>query len=143
MKIIEAMSERVEYVNPKMSLHEVAKRMAELNCGFLPVSNESGSRLEGVITDRDIAIRAVAEGMNPDTTTAGEVMSRSVLYCYAGDDLEIAANSMRDQGVYRLIVLNNSTEKKLCGILSLGDIIRHNEDTLAATVAKDISKKVA
>lgn len=143
MKISEVMSTNVQYVNPRASLHEVAKKMAEMDCGFLPISSPDGSKLQGVITDRDITIRAVAEGLDPDQTTADQAMSEKVLYCFAEDDVESAADSMRQQRVYRLIVVSNREEKKLCGVISLGDILRHNQTAIANSVAKVISEKAA
>lgn len=140
MKIGEVMTSQVEYIEPSTTLMEAAKKMRELECGFLPVSDENKQKLQGVVTDRDITIRAVADGMDPATTRVDSIITDKVLYCYAEDDIEKAAESMRDQRVYRLIVLNNPDEKKLCGILSLGDLQRHELQDVANRTAKKIAE---
>ena len=91
--------------------------MAELGVGALPVAD--GDRLVGVITDRDIAVRAVAEGKGPHTPVH-EVMTPEVKYCFDFEDLELVARNMGDQQVRRLPVLDR--DKRLVGILSLGDV---------------------
>jgi CBS domain-containing protein len=140
MKIGEVMTSQVEYIEPSTTLMEAAKKMRDLECGFLPVSDENKQKLQGVVTDRDITIRAVADGMDPATTRVDSIITDKVLYCYAEDDIEKAAESMRDQRVYRLIVLNNPDEKKLCGILSLGDLQRHELQDVANRTAKKIAE---
>ena len=143
MKINEAMSSHVRYIEPDTTLEEAARKMRELDCGFLPISDSAQSKLQGVITDRDITIRAVADGMDPKTTSVSSIASDKVLYCFADDDLDSAAKSMHDQHVYRLVVLNNKDEKQLCGILSLGDIFRCNQEGIAMDAAREILRKVA
>lgn len=143
MKIRDVMTENVQYLSPRSSLHEAAQKMADLDCGFLPVGDQEKDKLTGVITDRDITIRAVAQGKDPDATPVEEIMSDRVLYCYADEELESAADSMREQGVYRLIVLNNTEDKRLCGVISLGDIMRHDQKSLAGEVASSISRMAA
>lgn len=143
MKISEVMTKDVEYMAPDASLKDAAVKMREKNCGFLPVSNATGERLAGIITDRDIAIRAVAKGLDPETTTAGDIMSNHVNYCYADDDIESATKTMCEQAIYRLVVLTSADNKKLCGVISLGDILRHDREDLAARTAKEITRHAA
>ena len=143
MYVREAMTTKAEYIAPDTSLRKAAEKMRELDCGFLPVSDEKGKKLIGVITDRDITIRGVATGLDPERSVVSDIVSGSTLYCFADDALETAADSMRKKGVHRLIVLNNRDEKDLLGIISLGDIFRHNQETLATNVARDIYKKAA
>ena len=143
MRVSEAMTAKAEYVAPDTTLRKAAELMRNLDCGFLPVSNEEREKLGGVVTDRDITVRAVAEGLNPDTTMVSEIMSKGVSYCFAGDDLESASQHMRDKGIYRLIVLDDRENKNLAGILSLGDILRHDQEQLAASTAKDIASQAA
>lgn len=143
MKVSDVMTHRVQYIPPDTTLQEAATKMREIGCGFLPIGNDDNTRLSGVVTDRDIVIRAVAEGLDPATTPVTQIRSNSVLYCFADDDLEKAVDSMRIKLVYRLIVLNNPQEKQLCGVLSLGDIYRYNEDQLASKAARSIVERAA
>ena len=122
MKIKDVMTTDVSIARPDQSICEAAQMMAECDSGVLPVGEDD--RLVGMITDRDIAIRAVAKDLPPDTPVR-EVMSKEVLYCFEDEALEHVADNMGEQQVRRLPVLNR--EKRLVGILSLGDL---------ATVAK-------
>ena len=117
MKISEAMTTDVRIASPSQTIQQAARMMAELDAGVLPVGDND--RLVGMITDRDIAVRAVAEGLPPGTPVS-EVMSREVKYCFADDDVEEVAHNMGDIQVRRLPVLNQ--DKRLVGIVSLGDI---------------------
>ena len=143
MKIRDVMTQDVEYVSSDTTLDQAAQKMQELDCGFLPIANSPQDKLHGVVTDRDIVLRALAQGLDPASTTVEQIRSDKVLYCYENDDIQSAANSMGDQKVYRLVVLNNEQEKRLCGIVTLGDILRHNQEHLAEQAAKDITAKAA
>ena len=123
MKVCDAMSCDVMVASPTQSIRDAAKIMAKIDAGILPVGEND--RLVGMITDRDIAIRAVAEGKSP-TTQVRDVMSDEVLYCFDDQDLEEVAQNMSEMKVRRLPVVNR--EKRLVGIISLGDLAR-NEDT--------------
>ena len=117
MKVQQAMTSDVCLADPDQSIRDAAKIMAANDIGALPVG--SGDRLIGMITDRDIAVRAVAEGLGPETRIS-EVMSRDVKYCFADDDLDdVAANMGRIQ-VRRLPVLNR--DKRLVGIVAVSDV---------------------
>ena len=117
MQIREAMSDDVRISNPNQSIREAAAVMAEIDAGVLPVGEND--RLVGMITDRDIAIRAVAAGKGPDTRVR-DVMSKEVSYCFEDDDVDDVAQNMADAKLRRLPVLNR--DKRLVGIVSLGDI---------------------
>jgi CBS domain-containing protein len=117
MQIGEIMSPNVQLANPDQSIREIARIMAECDCGAVPIGDND--RLVGIVTDRDIAVRAVAAGKSPDTPVR-EVMSRGVLYCYVDEDIDDVASNMADIKVRRLPVFN--PEKRLVGIVSLGDI---------------------
>jgi CBS domain-containing protein len=131
MKVSEAMTSDVCITSPDQSIHEAAHMMAEIDAGALPVGEND--RLVGMITDRDIAVRAVAEGRDPETTVR-EVMSHDVLYCFEDEDLDDVARNMSDLKVRRLPVLNR--EKRLVGILSLGDLaLKEDARTTGETVA--------
>ena len=131
LKVREAMTQKVRMASPDVSISEAARIMAENDIGALPVGE--GDRLVGVITDRDIAIRAVANGKSPDTPVR-EVMSKEVLYCFEDEDIEHVAKNMGDIKVHRLPVLNR--KKRLVGIVSIGDLaLTARADTTGHTVA--------
>lgn len=117
MKVREAMTRDVQLVKPEQPISAAAKLMADLDIGALPV--QESDRLVGMITDRDIAIRAIAADKGPQTPIR-EVMSKEVMYCFEDDDLEDVVQNMADIKVRRLPVLDR--DKRLVGILSLGDI---------------------
>lgn len=117
MRVSEAMTPEVQIANPNQSIQEAAKIMAAIDAGVLPVGEND--RLVGMITDRDIAVRAVAKGLNPKTKVR-DVMSDEVMYCFEDDELDEVAHNMADIKVRRLPVLNR--DKRLVGIVSLGDI---------------------
>jgi CBS domain-containing protein len=132
MRVSEAMTRDVRVCTPGASIREVAQLMAQIDAGSMPVGEND--RLIGMITDRDIAIRAVAAGKGPDTPVR-EVMSEHVHYCYDDQELDKVAEDMAYVRVRRLPVVNR--EKRLVGILSLGDVARKDEhrETVAETVA--------
>ena len=124
MKVREAMTQDVCLATPDQTIRDAASVMMEIDAGALPV--EQDDRLVGVITDRDIAVRAVAKGKSPETKVR-EVMSREVLYCYEDEDLEAVIRNMGEVKVRRLPVLTR--DKRLVGIISLGDLARHQHAT--------------
>jgi CBS domain-containing protein len=117
MKVSQLMTRDVEIASPHETLEHVAKIMASLDAGIVPVGEND--KLIGMITDRDIAIRGIAEGKGPDTKV-GEIMTRDVKYCFEDDNVDEVTRNMGDIQVRRLPVVNR--EKRLVGILSLGDI---------------------
>lgn len=124
MNIKEIMRTNVEIVSPNTLLHEVAKKMQSSDCGSVLVAQED--RLLGVITDRDLALRCVAESHHPEDTTAEQVMTKQILYCRDTDTLEDVALDMTKNKVRRLPVLDK--DKRLVGIISLGDLASHSTD---------------
>ena len=118
MQVREAMTRDVRIANPDQSIHDAARIMAECDVGALPVGEED--RLVGMITDRDIAVRAVALGKSPDTTTVREVMSPDVKYCFEDEEISEVAQNMGVIQLHRLPVVNH--EKQLVGIVALADI---------------------
>ena len=120
----ECMTKNVELGTPTMSLQEAAQRMRDGDFGILPVTEND--RLLGMVTDRDIVIRAVAEGKDPAKTIVRDVMSPKVLYCFEDETLEDIAQNLGDNQIRRLPVLNR--EKRLVGILSLGDLAQSKAD---------------
>jgi CBS domain-containing protein len=130
MKVNEAMTRDVTVTSPSQSICDAARLMAECDAGALPVAEND--RLVGVITDRDIAIRAVAQNLSPDTPVR-KVMSKEVLYCFEDENIEDVAENMGEQQVRRLPVLNR--DKRLVGIVSLGDLALKKAKTAGEAVA--------
>lgn len=123
MKVSECMTKDVRIASPAWSICDAARAMKEIDSGFLPVGEND--RLVGMVTDRDIAIRAVAEGKGPDTEVR-DVMSDEVIYCFDDEDLDSVATKMSGRKVRRLPVLNR--DKHLVGVVSLGDLSQSPED---------------
>jgi CBS domain-containing protein len=117
MQVSEVMSAEVNVASPQQSIREAAQMMAAIDAGALPVGEND--RLVGMITDRDIAVRAVATGKGPDTPIR-EIMSTDVKYCFADDEIDEVAHNMAEIKLRRLPVLNS--KKRLVGIISLADI---------------------
>ncbi|HEU5296733.1 MAG TPA: CBS domain-containing protein [Burkholderiaceae bacterium] len=118
MRVSEAMTHDVSTVRPDETLQQAALKMAELDAGVLPVGADD--RLVGMITDRDIAVRAVAKGNGPETKVR-DAMSEDVKYCFEDEDLDAVQKNMGYIRVRRLPVVNR--QKRLVGIVSLGDIV--------------------
>ena len=135
MQVSQCMTSDVRIASPDDCIRDAARLMAEMDCGCLPVGKND--RLVGMITDRDIAVRAVAAGKSCNTPV-GEVMSHEVKYCFDDDDLDEVAHSMADIKVRRLPVLNH--DKRLVGIVSLGDIAVTDGEGSAADALHDISE---
>ena len=129
MRVSEAMTRDVRIARPDQSIREAATLMAEIDAGALPVGEKD--RLIGVITDRDIAVRAVAQGKAP-TTMVRDVMSEEVLYCFDDQDLDEVAKNMGNVKVRRLPVVNR--DKRLVGIVSLGDLVKSDGAAGAAAL---------
>jgi CBS domain-containing protein len=137
MKLAEIMSPDPEWIRPETSVEDAACKMRELDTGFILIGD--GDRLQGILTDRDIAIRAVAEGLDTATTPVEDVMTPTVIYCFDDQDVRKAADLMAEKQVRRLVVLNR--EKKLTGIVSLGDIcVRCGDNEMAGDTLEDISQ---
>lgn len=117
MNVADVMTKQVETVSPQQTIGEAAQLMQQLDTGVLPVGEND--RLVGMVTDRDIVIRAIAQGRGPDAPVR-ESMTESVLYCFEDDSIEDAAKKMGDEQVRRLPVLNR--EKRLVGIIAIGDL---------------------
>jgi CBS domain-containing protein len=117
MKVHEAMTRDVQVADPDQTLRQAARLMAAYDIGALPVGRDN--RLVGMLTDRDIAVRAVAEGRGPETKI-GEVMSQEVMYCFEDEELDHVVDNMGSIQVRRLPVVDR--DKRLVGIVSIGDI---------------------
>jgi CBS domain-containing protein len=138
MLVSEIMSRDVKIAAPGDPLVKAAKMMAESDVGFLPVGEND--RLVGMVTDRDITVRAVAKGRAPSDCTVRDVMTSDVKYVFEDDDTEDVARNMADLQVRRLPVLNR--DKRLVGIVSLGDLATRGDDSAAIeTAVTGVSEK--
>jgi CBS domain-containing protein len=134
------MTRDVETVASDATLEEAAARMKELDVGSLPVRD--GERLLGVVTDRDITVRATAVGEHPRAVTVREVMTPVVVTCTEDQDVEAAARLMEEQQIRRLPVVDGAG--RLVGILSLGDVaVRTGDERLAGEVVEQVSEPTA
>jgi CBS domain-containing protein len=139
MKLRNVMTRNVEVIQPDAPIQQAAQKMKSLDVGSLPVCD--GQRLVGMITDRDIVVRAVAEGDGRQVNqfTVQDVMTGKVVYCYEDDDIDEAARIMSEEQIRRLPVLNR--DKRLVGIVALGDVaVDTGDPVLSGKALKDISK---
>ena len=135
MKIKDVMTDDVVVAAPDQTIADAARMMARCDAGALPVGQVD--RLVGMITDRDIALRAVARDLPPDTPVR-ECMSKEVLYCFQDEDVEHVAENMGEQKVRRLPVLDR--EKRLVGIVSIGDLALHSKPKTSGQAIAAISQ---
>jgi CBS domain-containing protein len=137
MQVKEVMTRGVECVSPDATLQEAARKMKDLDVGPLPICDND--RLAGMVTDRDITVRAVAEGKDPRNTPVREVMTPGINYCFEDDDVASAARQMKEKQIRRLVVLNR--EKRLVGIVSLGDLaVETGDDHLSGETLERVSQ---
>ena len=138
MKVKDIMTREIDVVSPETTLRDAAERMNALDVGALPVCEKD--RLVGVITDRDITVRATADGLDPFATQVGEVMSKDdLITCSEDEDVEEAARKMKERQVRRLPVLDQ--ERRLVGILSLGDVaVDHDDIGVSGDVLTGVSR---
>lgn len=137
MQVRECMTTDVKIIDPDTTLREAARLMGEQDTGFLPVGEND--RLVGSLTDRDIAIRAVGQGKDCNSAKVREAMSEHIVYCFDDQDTSEAANLMGEKQIRRLAVLNH--DKRLVGVVSLGDIAgrAHDEDA-AEQALEEVSR---
>jgi len=123
-KVREMMKQEPVMVSPNATLQEAARQMGNNECGILPVG--TSDEIEGIITDRDIIVRAVAEGKNPATEKVRDYMTPEVCFCNDSDTVRQAAEAMHDNSVGRLVVKDENGTA--CGILTFGSILRKEND---------------
>jgi CBS domain-containing protein len=136
MKVKEVMTRNVEVIRPNDSLQMAAQKMRDRDIGFLPVYE--GDELIGVVTDRDIAIRAIADGTNPNAIVGREIVTSPVVYCFDDQDVEEAARLMRENQIRRLIVLDRKNDQP-AGVISLGDLAGTVKEKTAGKTLESIS----
>ena len=137
MKTIkEIMTSSVKCVPPDASVSEAARLMGEFDVGALPICDHD--RLAGMITDRDIAVRAVGQGRDPKSTKVRDAMSEGIVYIYDDQDVEEAARLFETKKIRRLPVLNH--DKRLVGMVSLGDLAVNVGSSLGGEALKEVSE---
>jgi CBS domain-containing protein len=136
MFVRDAMTSHAEWISPDLGLVEVGRRMRDMRIGCLPVGDKD--RLVGMITDRDLACRAVADGVDPKTTHARDVMTKGVTFCFDDQSLGEAAHLMQEKNIHHLPVLNR--KQRMVGILSLADLALKGDQTTLKEVSKLASR---
>jgi CBS domain-containing protein len=137
MKTREIMSSNVCCVHPGDSLASAAVVMRDNDIGSVPVCGED-NKLAGYLTDRDITIRAVAKGRDPNSTTVEDAMSPEILFAFDDDEVEEVAQIMRENKVRRIPVLNR--DNKLVGIVALGDVAIEADADLSSSTLRKVSE---
>lgn len=137
MQIKDVMTKHMDYLSPEATLQEASQKMLDHDFGFLPI--EKNGNLVGVVTDRDIAIRAVAKGLDHQASL-NQVMTKNVVTAHENDDVTTAAKKMEEKQIRRLVVLNQNGS--ITGVVSLGDIAtKCNDIDLSAAIIRAVSEK--
>jgi len=137
MKLSEIMTQDVEIIQPDDTLRLAAQKMRDRDIGFLPVCD--GDSLMGVLSDRDIAIRALADGMDIGVMLGRDLMTTPALYCFDDQDVTEAAKVMGDNQIRRLVILGRENER-VVGVISLGDLVRKGITDLSGQVLQKVSE---
>ena len=135
MEVKRLMTRDVRTISPDVTIEQAAKVMADLDAGVVPVGEKD--RLVGMVTDRDIAVRGIAEGKGPDAKVR-EVMTAEVNYCFDDQEVDEVTQNMSELQIRRLPVVNRS--ERLVGILSIGDIAFAHGDTIVSETMRAISE---
>jgi CBS domain-containing protein len=135
MKVREIMTRGTDFITEDQTIEQAAVKMKESSVGDMPVV--SGGEAVGMLTDRDITVRIVAMGLDPQTTYVTDAMTEGIVACREDDDVETAARLMGDRRVRRLLVMVDG--RKLSGIVSLGDLAKSVDKKLVGEVLKKIS----
>jgi CBS domain-containing protein len=136
MLLREMMTANIEEISADATLMQAAQKMKLLDIGAIPVREKD--RLVGIITDRDIAVRAVAEGRDPKKMPVREAMSRDICFCYEDESVESAAKLMEEKQIRRLPIFDR--RERAIGIVSLGDLaVRNRDDQLSGKVLERVS----
>jgi CBS domain-containing protein len=137
MKLKEIMTREVELIQPDDSIRTAAEKMRYRDIGFLPVYD--GEQLIGVLTDRDLVIRVVAEGVNPEKSLDRGWFTQPVICCYEDQDVDEAARLMEEHQIRRLVILDRDNER-IVGVVSLGDLATNVEDKKSGEVLQEVSE---
>ena len=139
MLVKEIMSGAVQWIDPDSTIYDAASKMRQFNVGSLPVKGKDG--LAGIITDRDVACRCVAQGLDPATVTVKEAMSEDLSWCFDDARVDEAAQTMQSKKVRRLPVLNHQNE--LVGIITASDVATGASQKLSGRVIAEVNKPAA
>jgi CBS domain-containing protein len=137
MKIREIMTREVELVHPDDTIKTAAEKMRYRDVGFLPVHD--GEQLLGVLTDRDLVIRVIADGVNPQKSLDRNWFTQPVICGYDDQDVEEAARLMEEHQIRRLVILDRD-DNRVVGVVSLGDLSRAVEEKKSGEVLQEISE---
>jgi CBS domain-containing protein len=137
-KIREVMTRDVEVIHPNDTLRDAAEKMRSLNVGPLPVCD--GQRVLGMLTDRDIVVRAIADGKDPSSTKVSEAMSSGIQFCFEDDDADTVLDRMKERQIRRFIVVDQN--KKLVGIVAIGDLAQEVSDKKVGEALGGISEPI-
>jgi CBS domain-containing protein len=136
MKIKEIMTHDVEIIHPNDTLQTAARKMRDRDIGFLPVYD--GDELVGVLSDRDIIIRAIAEGMDPKAKVGRALVTAPAIYCFEEQSVDDATDLMHDNQIRRLVILSRG-DNQLAGVISLGDLAMNVDDKVSGEVLQSVS----
>ena len=136
MQVRDAMHAGVTWVGPETSINELARKMRDEDIGAIPIGEND--RLIGMVTDRDIALRGLADGQDVESLTARDVMSSPIVYCRTDEDIGDAIRIMEDKAIRRLPVIDEN--KRMVGILSLGDIASASSSALTGEVTQSVAE---
>ena len=139
MKLKEIMTSNVEVIHPDDTLQTAAQKMHDRDIGFLPVCD--GDRLIGVLTDRDLITRALAEGMESKAMLGRDLVTSPAIYCFDDQSVDEAAKLMHDNQIRRLVVL--SRDKRMVGVVSLGDLAMNIDDKKSGDVLQSVSEPLS
>ena len=134
MQVQKVLTRQVERIPPDTSIRDAARCMKDKDIGAIPIYE--GDRLVGMVTDRDIATRGFADGVGPDAPVQ-QVMTKGIEFCFEDDDTKAVARKMREKQIRRLVVLNR--DKRLVGIVSLGDLAQEAEEQAAKDALKGVT----
>ena len=136
MKVREAMHRGAQWVSPETTVPELARLMREHDIGAIPIGDDD--RLIGMVTDRDIVCRALADGRDPRTVTARQIMTPGIVFCRDDEELDDAARIMEQKQIRRLPVIDGN--KRMVGVLSLGDLAESGSRDLGGEVLHAVAE---
>ena len=135
----DVMTKHVECLGPETSLRDIAAKMKEIDAGSIPICDKD--RLVGMVTDRDIVIKTLGSDRDPDAVKAGDVMTSPIVYCFEDQPIEEVARIMEVKQVRRIVALTR--EKRLAGIISLGDIsLKGGSNEVSEEILEQVSKPI-
>ena len=136
MLVREAMTPHAEWITPDITLKDAALRMRDQDIGCLPIGEND--RLVGMLTDRDLACRAVAQGLDAATTKVADVMTKGITWCFDDETVDDIVERMEQKQIHHIPVLNR--QKRMIGILSLSDLALRGPQALSAKVSRLASR---